>query len=435
MRTLIFGGPTLFGMDLSRWPGLERHGPVKHGDLHRAAPRSGDRVLIVDGVYQHYAPIRLKEILATLRAGVAVYGSSSMGALRAAEMSCVGMTGVGQVYEWYATGVLESDGDVAVAHAEADENYAPLTIPIVSLLHAAHSIGSLSPAEADRVTEHARTIPFSARSARALVQTSAYDRQLGAAMTAVCEYLAASWEHDVKRLDAVALLDSLDCAPARPPRPVARSLPVSAWESRWLIDESPPLPGAQCSAGELLGFCQLFLPDWRARHATWVRGRVQACDATCSIGQIARERGIWPDDAPTRASLTDRLGIPAGPPDEQLALVLVRTFRSGPGKFVYDAFPSSAFASDEVPELCELTARALSANALAESRHARFSHAQLAPDELYRVFSALWSEAWSEWCYIDRGFVSEADFLRSARPFFVAARAVAARRDADATSP
>ena len=47
-----------------------------------------------------------REILAAVRKGVRVVGASSMGALRAAEMDTLGMTGIGEVYRMYKAASL-----------------------------------------------------------------------------------------------------------------------------------------------------------------------------------------------------------------------------------------------------------------------------------------------------------------------------------------
>ncbi|MDQ2873316.1 MAG: TfuA-like protein [Actinomycetota bacterium] len=427
MRTLIFGGPSLHGMDLSPWPELEQLGPVKHGDLFRAGLAQGDTVLVVDGVYQHHAPIRLKEIIAMLRKGVRVYGAASLGALRAAELSPLGVIGVGQVYEWYASGELESDGDVALAHAQAEAGYRPLTLPVVSLLHAARVLRPVTDSRVRRLVERARTVPFSLRSAQALIAATPADTELRADAQAVCDYLARSAEHDIKRRDVRALL-----ARVVTDRPAAEAplcaLPVSAWERQWELEETP-LEADSCTTGELLRFCQMFLPDWAARHRSWVRERIQASDPARPFAEIMRERGIWPDDEAQRVALAEALDLCGLSDHEQVMTAAVRTFRCGPGKFVYGSFPRSLFEAEEVKELRAFTEQALAANRLAEERYSHFSHAQLAAQEVIDVFAALWSEPWSRWCFIDRGFISEEDFLRSARPFFVTARSIVAGQE------
>jgi hypothetical protein len=64
-----------------------------------------------------------KEILWAISQGVAVYGSASMGALRAAELAAFGMIGVGTIYESYRDGVVEDDSEVAVRHGPRESGY------------------------------------------------------------------------------------------------------------------------------------------------------------------------------------------------------------------------------------------------------------------------------------------------------------------------
>jgi hypothetical protein len=410
VRTLIFGGPSLHGMDLSDVAGLERHGPIKHGDLFRAALAPGDTVLVVDGVYQHYAPIRYKEIIAMLRRGVRVLGAASMGALRAAELAPLGMEGVGQVYRWYAEGELEADGDVALTHGHAEVDYRPLSLTVVSLLYAARQLRRLPEARVQRLVENARTVPFSVRSERALLGSTPPGSELRADTEAVCARLAASPEHDVKRQDVRALLararaDADGDYPARLDTADAlRTLPVTAWERQWAMEETP-LPEGACTAGELLRYCQLFLPDWPRRHRAWARERIGTSAPGRPFAEIVRDHTA-----------------PGASAEEQLTEA-VRTFRAGPGKFVHGSFPWTALRPEELPGLCRLTALALAGTRLAEQRHASFSHGQVARREVIEVFAELWEEPWADRCFLDRGFTTEEEFLRAARPYFVAARA------------
>jgi hypothetical protein len=50
--------------------------------------------------------------------GTVLYGSSSLGALRAAELSKYGMIGVGKIYDLFRRGVLDSDDEVAVSFTD-----------------------------------------------------------------------------------------------------------------------------------------------------------------------------------------------------------------------------------------------------------------------------------------------------------------------------
>jgi hypothetical protein len=88
--------------------------PIKRGDLSIALKENPDIIGIIDGVFHQNSAVGHKEILNVIKNGVKVYGASSMGALRASELDTLGMTGIGYVYNQYASGEVDSDDDVAV---------------------------------------------------------------------------------------------------------------------------------------------------------------------------------------------------------------------------------------------------------------------------------------------------------------------------------
>ncbi len=88
--------------------------PVKRGDLAGAIAAGPDIIGIIDGLFFENASVGHREILGAIRAGIRVIGASSMGALRAAELSSFGMEGVGEVYRRYQSGEIESDDEVAL---------------------------------------------------------------------------------------------------------------------------------------------------------------------------------------------------------------------------------------------------------------------------------------------------------------------------------
>ena len=88
--------------------------PIKRGDLGHDIKENPDIMGIIDGVFHQNSSVGHKEILNVINKGITVVGASSMGALRASELDTLGMTGIGYVYEQYATGKVASDDDVAV---------------------------------------------------------------------------------------------------------------------------------------------------------------------------------------------------------------------------------------------------------------------------------------------------------------------------------
>ena len=74
-------------------------------------------------------------------------GSSSMGALRAAELWPYGMRGVGEVFRLYRDLVVTGDDEVAVIHCSADDGYRALSEPLVNIriaLREAHEAGAIT---------------------------------------------------------------------------------------------------------------------------------------------------------------------------------------------------------------------------------------------------------------------------------------------------
>lgn len=88
--------------------------PIQRGDLNLAMKENPDIIGIIDGVFHQSSAVGHKEILNAIKKGIKVYGASSMGALRASELDVLGMTGIGYVYNQYASGEVDSDDDVAV---------------------------------------------------------------------------------------------------------------------------------------------------------------------------------------------------------------------------------------------------------------------------------------------------------------------------------
>ena len=114
VKTLtIFCGSSI-GRDEARriFPDAEVPGPIKRGDLEKVTT---DAVCIIDGFFFQELSLSARELMTALKKGKRIWGASSMGALRAAECRDYGCTGVGAIYEGYATGSIASDDDVAVA--------------------------------------------------------------------------------------------------------------------------------------------------------------------------------------------------------------------------------------------------------------------------------------------------------------------------------
>src|ERR1700719_1335144 len=107
----IFTGPTISAGEAARELKAIYLPPAAEGDVYRAALQRPQAIGIIDGYFQSVPAVRHKEILWTMGRGIHVFGSASMGALRAAELAPFGMEGVGNIFQLYRDGTLEDDDE------------------------------------------------------------------------------------------------------------------------------------------------------------------------------------------------------------------------------------------------------------------------------------------------------------------------------------
>src|SRR5580700_2858864 len=130
MNVIIFTGPTLSEnaarceLDATYLP------PAAQGDVYRAAVGRPVAIGIIDGVFDQVPSVWHKEVLWAMSQGIHVFGSASMGALRAAELHSFGMRGVGRIFEAFVDGALEDDDEVAVVHGPEEVGYLSLSEPM-----------------------------------------------------------------------------------------------------------------------------------------------------------------------------------------------------------------------------------------------------------------------------------------------------------------
>ncbi len=129
---IVFVGPSLPDAAAVCGDAVTPRPPAAHGDILATVREGATAIGLIDGNFEHVAPVWHKEILHALEQGVAVFGAASMGALRAAECDRFGMIGIGRIYEDYATGQRMDDADVAVLHGPAELGYPSLSLPLVN---------------------------------------------------------------------------------------------------------------------------------------------------------------------------------------------------------------------------------------------------------------------------------------------------------------
>lgn len=207
MNKAVFLGPSLnrtqaraIAADVTYLP------PIKRGDLGKllAQPAPVTVIGIVDGCFLQAMSVSPKEILVALDRGVAVLGSSSMGALRAAELDTMGMTGVGRIYELYRDGVIEDDDEVAITFDP--DTLAPLCLPMVNIRESVRTslyAGAIDDAEAAEILRIGKSLYFPDRSWRNIERVAVGSLGMQRAGAVVSDLRGRP---DTKALDAQALL-------------------------------------------------------------------------------------------------------------------------------------------------------------------------------------------------------------------------------------
>jgi hypothetical protein len=133
MSMYVFLGPTLAVAEAKKLCRARYLPPVRMGDVVALVRRKASVIAIIDGTFQNAPAVWHKEILHAIDRGVRVFGCSSMGALRAAELYPFGVEGSGAIYEAFRDGVYEDDDEVAVAHAGREHGYRPLSEALVNI--------------------------------------------------------------------------------------------------------------------------------------------------------------------------------------------------------------------------------------------------------------------------------------------------------------
>lgn len=127
---MIYVGPSLEHEAAMEILDADYRPPVRRGDL-AALPADIEIVGIIDGVLLTDAAVGHREILSLLDRGVTVLGGGSMGALRATELSDLGMIGVGRIFEEYSSGRVNGDDEVVLAYDPF--SLRPLSEPLINL--------------------------------------------------------------------------------------------------------------------------------------------------------------------------------------------------------------------------------------------------------------------------------------------------------------
>jgi hypothetical protein len=211
MNAVIFAGPSLPPSFRPSDPVIEWRQPVKQGEVYKAALTRPAIIGIVDGYFEVTPTVWHKEILWAMARGVHVYGSASIGALRAVELYTFGMTGVGCVFAAYRDGILIDDDEVAVLHGPEELGYPAVTEAMVNIratLDKAVATGVLDHWLSSRVTEIGKTLFYKERSWDMILRLAAASGLSPIALDDLAAWLP-SGRVDQKRIDALEMIAAI----------------------------------------------------------------------------------------------------------------------------------------------------------------------------------------------------------------------------------
>ncbi|HWO26895.1 MAG TPA: TfuA-like protein [Kofleriaceae bacterium] len=232
MSVYVFLGPSLPVTEARAILDATYLPPVACGDVQCLLAANPRAIGIIDGLFDDRPAVFHKEILAALSAGVRVFGASSMGALRAAELHVFGMEGVGQIFEAFRSGALEDDDEVALVHGSSANSYIAYSDAMVNLregLMRAARAGVITDATRDALTAIAKRTFYVQRTWRRLI---ADGQAAGLPVERLADYVARE-RPDLKRDDAMAMLRHMAVALATDQRPASAAFSfahTAQWE-------------------------------------------------------------------------------------------------------------------------------------------------------------------------------------------------------------
>jgi hypothetical protein len=230
MSVCVFVGPTLPRAEAAEVLEATYLPPAKHGDVYRAASLLAPRAIgVIDGYFQWSPSVWHKEILWAIDQGIHVFGSASMGALRAAELAPFGMHGVGRIFAGYRDGALpgaddatfEDDDEVAVVHGPPESGYLAASEAMVNIrctLADASAAGIIGAGTRERLVAIGKSMFFPGRDYRALLNGGRAAGLPDAELAALERWLP-SGRVNQKRADALEMLEAMRSFVAANPAP------------------------------------------------------------------------------------------------------------------------------------------------------------------------------------------------------------------------
>ncbi|MBD2015065.1 TfuA-related McrA-glycine thioamidation protein [Microcoleus sp. FACHB-53] len=266
-KIVIFLGPSLPVAEAKEILDAIYLPPAKQSDLLSAVTTyKPDIIGLIDGVFLSLPSVWHKEILYAIEQGVAVYGASSMGALRAAETDTFGMVGVGKIYRMYASEELIDDDEVVTVHGPEDTGYCRLSEPMVNVratfCHAKDE-GIINSNVCEQLTAIAKSIYFPERTFPAIFRKAAAAGISPEKLDEMATFVKTKYV-DIKRQDAILLLETLRDLPDSSPqvKPNFSLIRNQFFSNLYHRDRTVLRNDITVPLGDIAGYAALHLPDF-----------------------------------------------------------------------------------------------------------------------------------------------------------------------------
>jgi len=236
VTTYLFVGPTLPRAEIGTLCDFVCLPPAAQGDVLHLAKARPRAIGIIDGYFDGVPAVWHKEILWALTQGIHVFGSASMGALRAAELHQFGMRGVGRIFAAYLADELEDDDEVAVMHGPAAAGYVTLSEPMVNMratLESAERAGIVTAATRAVLIERGKSLFYQERTWERVLAGGGVEGAPAGEMQTLRAWLPTG-RIDRKRLDAREMIAAMRDFLAGAPGPMQAAFKFE-WTDMWEI--------------------------------------------------------------------------------------------------------------------------------------------------------------------------------------------------------
>jgi hypothetical protein len=204
----VFLGPSLPRDQARQILDAHYYPPASKGDVYRIMASGVKTIILIDGIFHGKPSIWHRELIHAIEEGIQVFGASSMGALRAAELEPFGMIGYGQVFAWYRDGLLESDDEVALLHGTEEAGFVSMSEPLVNIRYTlikAVEANYLTAEQVGYLIDEAKQLYYPQRSYQQIIQSQIIQDLPIKIATKFKDYLFHN-QVNIKQIDAIGVL-------------------------------------------------------------------------------------------------------------------------------------------------------------------------------------------------------------------------------------